>query len=432
MMEDGITVFCRLKRLDLTFEERIYAIVFNLTDDISWLGKEAIFAELECRDRMSEYIQNLFIEAERASYCAKILQEAFSYTAVEEIQSRENEIEQAIDYFRKGYDAQCDASFRRYLLGRECSRQDQETTSNSSLNTRHGRSGVISAQKLEVDVLFEQIQKLAAEVRYHDQQRDRAFEEIKALFGEIKALDNCPKEAKDASALNILQGGEIELQGSVTQIHWPYRSWRVLQKLKIETVKQAADYFTTFTSLAESDEMTLWEWAVIAATLRREKLLSNEGKTAVQLSDKLADILNLSDGDGGRIRIRSSNALLRANIFTVRDLLCYFANSMKDGWWNLSRVRDFGKTSQKFLSQLISDWEIIIPPEYCEPTRQTAVEALDFSRQDLEAFKEYQVVTIDELSEACHDTNRFSGMCHNNPELYETAVRRLTDYGFFA
>ncbi len=429
-MEDNMAFFYRLKGLDLTFEERIYAIVFNLADDISRLGKEAIFAELACRDRMSEYIQNLLIEAERASFCAKILEEAFNYETIEEAQSREGEIKWAMEYFRKGYDIQSDIPFWRYLLGRVRPWQVQE--SSADLSAQRDKSGAILAQefKTDVDVLFEQIQKLAAEVRYHDQQRDRAFEEIRALFDEIKALDNCPKEAKNESTLNILQGGEIDLQGSIAQIHWPYRSWRVLQKLKIETVKQAVGYFAAFTSLAESDEMTLWEWAVITATLRREKLLSNEDKTPVQPSNKLADVFGLNDDGRGRMHIKVFNALLRADIITIRDLLCYFANGMKSGWRNLSQVRGFGEASQKFLIQLISDWEIVIPPEYCEPTRRTIVEALDFSQQDLKGFKEYQVVTIDELLEACRDTNRFSGMCHNNPELYKTAAHRLTDYGF--
>ena len=48
------------KKYDLSFEECIYAIAFDLEDDLAERGKEAVFSELPWREEMCRRVQDVF------------------------------------------------------------------------------------------------------------------------------------------------------------------------------------------------------------------------------------------------------------------------------------------------------------------------------------------------------------------------------------
>lgn len=78
-MLDPSLYFATLKGRGLTFEESVYAIAFGLEEEIQQKGKEAVFSELPCRERMPENIK-LTLGEDRW----KALRWAFGYSIDEE------------------------------------------------------------------------------------------------------------------------------------------------------------------------------------------------------------------------------------------------------------------------------------------------------------------------------------------------------------
>ena len=87
----------------LSFEEIVYVIVFDLESELRQSGKKAVFSELPCREKMTEYVSEL-LEDERDYNC--VLRHMLGFNSDEDAvlkggwSSRESCFKYALDYLK--------------------------------------------------------------------------------------------------------------------------------------------------------------------------------------------------------------------------------------------------------------------------------------------------------------------------------------------
>lgn len=373
----------RLKAMDMSFEEVIYTIAFELEDEIAEKGKEAVFAELSYRNDMEDRVRDALTD--------------------------------------QGY----------YEMRTEFERID--------VNSRGDRSDLGETFQQKVEEL-QGVRKAyyMQKKRYH-RYRYRLFYEPDD--GKLRyRLSGGGRLWRDDEPEACIDPGE-----SLWQIHWPSRGVSVLQELRLERLIDAVRYFSDFDNFVQAKKITLWEWMVINAVLRREGLIhdTNEEIRRLEIDDQLSwvrdqamrDIPEASSAtETGRMRgtvKRTFTCLGRDCMNTVRDLVAWFADGARDGWIEMMEIPGFGASCKKQLINEMARWEVMLPPELIKPTRRSPVIALDVKQETLNAFERYRIKSIGELITACKDENRFSGLRYINNDVYRVAVKVLQKYGFW-
>lgn len=424
--------FERLKSLNLSFEESVYTIAFGLEDEIAERGKETVFSELCCREKMAEKVREVLDGIpEDYVYALRCKLGNTPRDAVLENKwangyftcSFEGNLKKAINTLRNGMRWRKHPP-RLILAG------GAGLWSASELMKCSGDTDLPSSCSVMFDVsnLSAKVQQLMDEVRFYNERRDQALTEIKTLLEELKNCNSCPENLTAEAISATVQKAEVVLDGPITQIRWPYRSLEVLRRLKIKTLAGAVEYFSDFDNFVNGDEMTLWEWSVIVAILRRADLLDTTGMHKVDLDDTIDEILWVRSHDG--VSKRTMNCLLRADTGTIRELICRFSAGARDGWEWVSQIRNLGASCRRFLVESMRSWMIDIPPEYCYLTETSDVMTLDLSQNTLRTMRVYQIQTVGELMSACKDMNRFRNLKYIDCKLYEAAVSCLKVYGF--
>ncbi len=445
----------KVKSFGLSFEESIYAFAFDLDDEIGRKGKEVVFEELACREKMVENVHKVL--AYRYAY-GYVLRQFLGYvprSAVEE--------ERIKNRWALGVEECFNAAIRwlrdyrqRYILAGGAELWDSQKTDLSisnhesdseSQNSAYYVEAVERCMKANVSDLIRETKVLMDEVRYCNQRRDQALSRIEALLAEIQKRGERPEGLAVENVANMSgmpDGDGLDLEGSILQIRWPKRSLQVLQKLKIRTVRQAVEFFGDFEKFVTAElRITLWEWAVITTILRREGLLLREGKMEVQLDDDLSEVLDvvLEDESSTRPSSTTIHQLRRRGANTIMDLMSIFAENADSGWYTLSHYwPGFGKACEKHLAGCMRTWDFVVPLDMCYPSEKSTVLALDWYGLNVaprfydstisEKLGLYQIETIGALIEACKDENRFSGLRYIDPELYKIALERLEAYEF--
>lgn len=128
--------------------------------------------------------------------------------------------------------------------------------------------------------------------------------------------------------------------------------------------------------------------------------------------------------------VRTYNCLTRRGIEYVEDLVKIFAGGAREGWGDLRRTRNLGTKSYYEIVRKMGEITIRLNDSLCFSTPESNVKALDFDDQYSSRLSYYNLNTIAELLEACHDTNRFSGLRYVDNSLYHIAMRRLEEYGY--
>jgi len=444
-----------LSSLGLSFEECVYTIAFGLETEILQKGKEAVFAELPCRERMAEYVQEALDDAPVYAYALRktlgfpVLEGSEEPPYVYWFESMEKCFCDAVEYLQRSYRTyHGEVAIRYILIGGMYPQAQQEET----LPPCDGGNAMNLATN--APDLFTQIQQMVSEVRSYQRKCEEGLAAIEALLTKMKSqsavnvttsaraeqsnLDSQEEDTFTEVATTFSRNANLQIQGSISQIHWPKRSREVLRGLKIRTLKAAMDYFSDFDNFVNGKNITFWEWSVIRMTLWREGLLSSEGLEEVDLSTSLETMRN-KVGPNTATCARMLNRLKYGHvneefnrINTVGDLVEWFSDGAEEGWYLVRKIRDFGKTCVEYMVEMMRSWMIIIPLELCDPTAESKVVALDPSRYIAKGLSAYQIETISELMNACGETNRFSGLRYFDSRLYGAAVECLKDYGFMA
>jgi len=435
----------RLSGLNLAFEESVYAIAFNLMDKIRREGKDLVFYDLPSPGRMTERVQEVLGDTPAYNY---VLRKVLGYPVCSDDEEAFNATGQtitecfcaAVDYLQGGI---CRVTYgdkspvRYVLVGRVRPWAEQEKTSSLSDNlmspvSLDGPSGVV-VPRANVSVMLEQLQELVDEVLFHSEKCEEGLASIKALLAELKSADTTLADAtaETSTTAQATDGpaGTTDLQevddltkSSLANIPWSRRSWDVFRDLKIGDMNEAVRYFSCFDNFIDSNGITLWEWCVICATLRRYGQMTTNPMEDVDLSD-LLDLYSPALAD------QTSDLLFDASITFVGSVVDIFACGAKRGWDYLSSI-GFDDDDKRFLADMIGSWEVVIAPELCIPTTESPTRALGFQFHERRLLNMYRISTIGELMAACRETNRFFGLRYLNESLYEESVERLRQYGF--
>lgn len=479
-----------LSGLNLTFEECVYAIAFEgLESEIFQKGKEAVFSGLPHREQMAERIGELFSDRPDYIYALKKTLNFPVLDGSEELlrrywhESLEDAFCDAVDFLQKDFRRSRKPATRYALIKGACPwvrRKEAPSLSSSDgtdsdLSVSADSSEVVDLTAKPVSALsgsaddslniassaanasdcFTQLQQIVNNVRFYQQKCEEGLVAIETLLAKMKAQDDAEREAlltarrlslstqETESPVEVTKESsrnvDIQISGSISQIHWPKCSLEVLRGLKIKVLKEAIDYFSNFDNFVNGKDITLWEWSVIRMTLYREGLLSSEGLTEVHLDTSLEEAACSDFGPSKSMRLRILNSLKCVYVGmshnyecmdTVMDLVKLFSNGAEEGWEQVRRIRGFGKACVRYTIEMMRSWMIIIPPELCTPTMESGIAALDLSGDASASFETYQIETIGELMAACKETNRFYGLRYLDSRLYEIAVKCLKTYGF--
>lgn len=404
-----------LKGLDLTFAESIYVIAFKLENEIRAQGKEAIFKELgmtatEMAERV-EHCLNEEISKSNAYVLRRVLGDLDSAVNDKETLrlSERWSLNDAFDEAVRALQSSIDAN---YGISRAKNYRKLLTI---------GRKSQFCGETAPRDVndLYGQVQQLMNEVRMYDKKRDQALARIETLMVQIQQREDCPRNFGKTQSEPASH--TIDVDGPITQILWPYRSSNVLQKLRLTTMKEAVNYFQDFQHFVEGESITLMEWLVVTSILRKEDLLPTVEDDVVELDDEIG-VIDWS--------VRTYNCLTRRGIEYVEDLVKIFAGGAREGWGDLRRTRNLGTKSYYEIVRKMGEITIRLNDSLCFSTPESNVKALDFDDQYSSRLSYYNLNTIAELLEACHDTNRFSGLRYVDNSLYHIAMRRLEEYGY--
>lgn len=413
----------------LSFEEIVYVIVFDLESELRQSGKKAVFSELPCREKMTEYVSEL-LEDERDYNC--VLRHMLGFNSDEDAvlkggwSSRESCFKYALDYLKDNQ--RYHHQYPRYILmggGRLWSAsRNCDDTGETLIEGMDGDA--LSLTEMNVSSLYVRIEQLLDEIRLCDQKREQALAMMETLLKEVrKRSEELPRKNEVGLPVGRV---EIELEGAISQIDWSYRSLRVLHMLQLDTTAKVIEYFSDFQNFVNGRQITFWEWSVITTTLWRAGLLELEDITEVSLNDDIEyAIRSLSYGGIGERTVR---CLQRSGVNDVQGLVCFFADGARAGWRKVAKMRGFGSKSERHLIENMLTWVVRISPELCSPTKRSNIVALDFEDWTLRRLGIYHIETIGELITACEDENRFRGLRHLDSDLYEAAIERLQRYGF--
>lgn len=162
------------------------------------------------------------------------------------------------------------------------------------------------------------------------------------------------------------------------------------------------------------------EWAAITSILREKNLLQ-PARNVVTMETPVYNF-GLSK--------RVQRCLIRAGISNTRELMAYFANGAEDRWSKIRKVQTLGRKTFDSIVQWFSTCDFALEGSWCYVTTASPIEALDPTRETLQAFRSYQIKTVGQLYAACQDQNRFSGLRHLDNKLYIVATIYLSQYGF--
>lgn len=406
----------KLDGLELSFEESVYVIAFDLADEIREKGKEAVFSELSCRENMAENVQKVMEFLSDDSIYA--LRRALGGERNEEI-----EAEFATSEWNS-FDLSLEWAIKNLLGSRKLITlvggmiSGAESVNDSSRNTH--------LSSFDAEDLSAQLQQLMEEVRFYNERRDQALARIETLLSEIKERSDASKNLAVETMVDTLQDISAD---PIAKIHWPYRSLQVLRELELTDLENVIEYFSDFDNFVDSKKMTLWEWNVIVATLRREGLLSADKTVKVDLDTAVWDLFYSCSSSGGTV-MRTKNCLCCGGISNVQELNTFFACGAREGWRRLQEIRNFGRVGLSFLVEEMRSWETNISPEACYPTGASALTTLDLPKSSLETLNAYRIETVGELIAVCEDSNRFRGLRYIDLEQYTIAVKQLRKYGF--
>lgn len=162
----------KLDGLELSFEESVYVIAFDLADEIREKGKEAVFSELSCRENMAENVQKVMEFLSDDSIYA--LRRALGGERNEEI-----EAEFATSEWNS-FDLSLEWAIKNLLGSRKLITlvggmiSGAESVNDSSRNTH--------LSSFDAEDLSAQLQQLMEEVRFYNERRDQALARIETLL----------------------------------------------------------------------------------------------------------------------------------------------------------------------------------------------------------------------------------------------------------
>lgn len=323
----------KLDGLELSFEESVYVIAFDLADEIREKGKEAVFSELPCRENMTENAQKVMESLSDDNIYA--LRRALGGERNEEIEAMFATSEWS------SFDLSLEWAIKNLLGSRKLITlvggmiSGAESVNDSSRNTH--------LSSFDAEDLSAQLQQLMEEVRFYNERRDQALARIETLLSEIKERSDASKNLAVETMVDTLQDISAD---PIAKIHWPYRSLQVLRELELTDLENVIEYFSDFDNFVDSKKMTLWEWNVIVATLRREGLLSADKTVKVDLDTAVWDLFYSCSSSGGTV-MRTKNCLCCGGISNVQELNTFFACGAREGWRRLQEIRNSSKSLLK-------------------------------------------------------------------------------------
>ncbi len=229
----------KLRGLGLSFEESIYAIVFDLGSELRRKDKAEVFADAPSQEQMAQNVADLFEEFEKTMFNADYeyaLRKFLGYPVPECCRS---------DFVESVGAASCAEDVVRVLRRRRSSAvcllmrgaKKRELDRNDV---------VLQSAAPDVTELTLKVQQLMEEVKFYDRKRDQALAMITTLMTELNARLEEPVLPKIGQPIEKPAVDQLDMDGSMSQICWPYRSLHVLRSLKIETLQAAIEYFSDF------------------------------------------------------------------------------------------------------------------------------------------------------------------------------------------
>jgi len=389
-----------LEELDLSFEEKIYAITFSLEDELHAKGKAEVFVELSLTpEQMAECVEEVLDKMDGSDVYAlrRVLGDLD--------EARDNEF------------------FHRYHTLKECFESAYRILKKERASTFYPRkrlrylllgnqplwttaTTVRLKQAANDMTLREQIEQLTAEVQFYAERCNRALEQLQTLAAAVEAQESA----------DVLENAVV-----IDGIYWPYRSAEVLRELGLTEIEKITEFFGDFRNFVKAKDITLMEWSVITTVLREKELLHATGNKVTL--GTLVDDFDFS--------IRTRNCLDRAGIKKdVEDLMLCFADGAEDGWDRLLKTRNLGRKSFEEIIQELRTQDFVLKDNWCYVTNASPVGALDFDRNERLALLYYKIQTVEQLYTACQDQNRFTGLRYVDNELYKAAITHLNRYGF--
>lgn len=430
------------KKYDLSFEECIYAIAFDLEDDLAERGKEAVFSELPNREQMADYVQVVLEdEFRKRESCA--LKKVLADKPIPEDVVFDNPDHAAGDegdVLRCSHNGTLEENYRNAVEKlREKSRIRRRLVGGENFWRRYRKtlarlacsvSECSPTDSVNSD-LYNQMHRLITKLRMMDAERDQILAQLESLIA-VTGTQNT--NMLSLTAINPVESkpetkSGIDLEGSILQLEWSIRSQKIFEQLKITTIPEAVAYFSDFDHFIKSKNLSYWEWSVIVVTLWRQKQLSSEYQVEIKFDASLEEFLD--DCGAGSMPVRTHNSLTRSGVTgDIQGLFELFSAGAWRAWDKLNRTRNFGKVSKQYLIQKMADAVIMIPPELCVPNGESSVAALELDNSEIVTLERYHIKTIDDLATACKDQNRFLGLRYINPSMYKYALEKLEEYGF--
>lgn len=362
-----------LEGLDLSFEESIYAIAFELEDEIRERGKDAVFSDLSMTP---EEMQS------SVGYC------------LDEVMYRERAYALRRILGCPGY-----SGSNGWMLTEHTSVADVFPGAVEDLKSTDA-SGRQYRRKSNYRALLTRDKRMSFSVGHG------------AVVVDLKA-----------DKMNEKVVMQVQQRGDRSQVRWPYRSAQLLQELGLNTLDEVVDYFRDFEGFVDGrNGITLMEWLVVLSVLRMAGLLPEDSNTC-GLDDSI-DELQLS--------MRISNCLKRAEIMTIADLVVMFANGSDAGWRLVLDVKYLGKISCRELVRCLGKASIDLSYDFCFPTVVSDVRALDFDHDGRRRLVDCGISTVGELLLAYRSEHRFFGLRQVDEELYWAAQEHLKRYGLIS
>lgn len=416
-----------LEELDLNFTDAVFAIAFDLADEIrqNQEEKDAILDHFGATKTRAETVKPIIAKMHISENRA--LQRVLGDLGPNGDEKVFHEYSTLKDNFRDAISKLRTPETRFALLGSP---------------TWETKDDVVVEPKAEVSdnaEMYARVSQLMAEVRLYDQKRDEALSEIQELLGRLVEMGfkEASKLKEDTPEPKIATESkpEISLDGPITQLDWSYRSLKVLNERGLSSVclAVAVEFFGDFQNFVDDGKISLREWAVITSTLRRAGLFEDTGG-----DDLLIETTDTSIEEF-RLDRKRSDCLKRRNIRDIDDIMRVFADGYHVGLARMKKIRGFGEVSwRKFLLKLAT-CRFCLDIDECTPRKSSAVRYLDFNREydiycfineKLQIIQDLNIRTIGQLVSACCDQRRFHNLKDIDQEAYELAVDHLRKYGF--
>ncbi len=416
-----------LEGLNLNFTDAIYAIAFDLADEMhqNQEKKYAILDHFGDVKTRAGVVKSIIAKIHRSENRA--LQRVLGDLGPEGDEKVFHEYSTLKDNFREAISELRTPETRFALLGSPT----WETKDNVVVEPKAEASDNVE--------MYAQVSQLMAEVRLYDQKRDEALSEIQELLGQLVEMG-----FKEASELKEDTLGpkiateskpELSLDGPIVQLDWSYRSLKVLNERGLSSVCLAVEFFGDFQNFVDDGEISLREWAVIASTLRRAGLLEDMGGDGllIETTDTSVKVFKFDSKLDTKLRM--------AHIRNIDNIMRVFADGYNIGLARMREISAFGKVSQEKFLRKLATCRFRLDIDECIPTESSSIDYLDFNirrhylgsfftNEELRIICEANIQTIGQLLAACRDQRRFHNLKDIDQEAYELAVDHLRKYGF--